>query len=704
MGLMSELRRRNVLRMAGLYVVSAWLVMQIAEVLVGLGAVPEWIGRAVLGVLALGFPIALIFAWVYEITPEGLKRESEVNRAESITHLTGRRMDFIVIAVLAAAVLVFAYDKWWGDEPPEKSVAVLAFENMSGDPAQEYFADGISEEILNLLAQTPGLTVISRSSAFSFKGKNTPIPEVARQLNVAHVLEGSVRRVGNQVRITAQLIEASSDSHMWSQSYDRTLDDVFIVQDEIAEAISRVLKVKLAGVAGGKSMPSPPATSSPEAYDAYLKGRQLIHERTSEALQEAIGLLELSISLDSSFAPAHAHLAIATLLHRGYSNVEGRHIAALHLERAQALKPDLAETHAGRALYSLHDDPESAVVYAERALELNPSYVDAMHWLAIALYAVGRVEESRALHEREIVIDPLSIVARRTYATDLMYRGQTGEAHEIADRIVAQSPTAGYSLHARIAFWGEGDLANAVSWGLRASRNNFHAWAALGNVGEYAEAARLGGAGDYWFLATKGEWDEAVRVARGTLQARPNSAIANSDVAEVLYRAGRFEEALALYERALELSPEGRPILAWGPYYMIQLAVTRRRTGDEQGAREAAEMIRQLVAENSAEGSHQEYDLNLAMLAAFDHDAAGAIAALRSAVLRGLTWKVILDDPVFDYLQENPEFIALRQELDEILAREREKILQLICFDNPVPDEWQPLPETCEGVVAQTAL
>ena len=206
MGLWSELRRRNVLRMAALYVVAAWLVMQVAEVLIGLANLPEWIGPAVLALLAVGFPIALVLSWFYELTPAGISREGETEAADILAHASGRRVDLVVIALLAAGLLLFAWDKWWVGPPPEKSIAVLAFENMSGDASQEYFSDGISEEILNLLAQMPELTVISRSSAFSFKGKDVPLPAIAEQLNVAHVLEGSVRQSGDKLRITAQLI------------------------------------------------------------------------------------------------------------------------------------------------------------------------------------------------------------------------------------------------------------------------------------------------------------------------------------------------------------------------------------------------------------------------------------------------------------------------------------------------------------------
>jgi TolB-like protein len=427
--------------MAVLYLVTAWLVMQVAEVLIGLSALPEWIGPAVLAVLAIGFPIALMFAWIYEITPEGLKLEKDIDRSASITHITGRRMDFIAIAILTGAVILFAIDKWWVDAPPDKSIAVLAFLNMSGDPEQEYFSDGISEEILNLLAQIPELTVISRSSSFSFKGKDTPIPTVAEQLNVAHVLEGSVRRVGDRVRITAQLIDADSDSHLWSQSYDRELDDIFSVQDEIATAISDALKLKLAVIGGEPGYPTAIQAASREAYDAYLHGRELLHHRNREAIEDAVRHLKRSLRLDENFAPAHAQLAIATMLLTSY-------VASPRDE-----------------IYSY--DAEATIEHARNALAANPNYVDAMRWSSRALHRLGRYEEAETMRRRGLVTDPLSITARRGHVNWLAARGRFEEAHELADQLIAQSPAAGYTAHAATSLWSQGKIAEALSWALR---------------------------------------------------------------------------------------------------------------------------------------------------------------------------------------------------------------------------------------------
>jgi TolB-like protein len=283
----SELRRRNVFRMAVLYVVAAWAVMQAAEVLIGLANLPDWVGPTLLIVLAVGFPIALIFSWFFEITPEGLTLEKEVPAGQSITHVTGRRIDFVIIAILSAGMLLFAYDKWWIGPPPDRSIAVLAFENMSGDSDQEYFSDGISEEILNALAGIESLKVIARHSSFSFKGKDVAIATIAEQLNVRHILEGSVRHSGDRVRITAQLIDTEDSSHLWSEAYDRdyNAENLFDIQSEIARAITGRLRMTLTGDEEERLAKVP--TENTEAYAAYLLGRERLKNRKVAELADA---------------------------------------------------------------------------------------------------------------------------------------------------------------------------------------------------------------------------------------------------------------------------------------------------------------------------------------------------------------------------------------------------------------------------------
>jgi len=705
MRLVSELRRRNVLRMAVLYALAAWVIMQVAEVVIDLANLPEWIGPTILGLLAVGFPIAIFFSWFYELTPEGISLEKDVGPAESITHVTGRRLDFIVISLLCAGLILFAYDKWWIGPPPEKSIAVLPFTNMSGDPDQEYFSDGVSEELLNVLAQIKPLKVIARTSSFSFKGQNVDIATVAEKLNVRHVLEGSVRRSGNQVRITAQLIDAVDSTHVWSQTYDRNLGDIFAVQDEIAGAISDALKVELALVAGETVPPTVIRAANTDAYDAYLQGRELIHRRGQENMEAAARHFERALRLDENFAPAHAQLAIAKILYP--ASKEARQTALAHVDRAQELEPDLAEAHAGRAYLAYRaGDPEAMVKHARKALVSNPNYIDAMNWLAIGLSDLGHYEERDAIRKQMLVTDPLSIVGRLNYASWLSFRGRIEEAHELADQLLAQSQWAGYRAHASTSFFGEGKIAESLSWGLRASAgDDFVKWAFIW-VGEYDEARRIDPSIAPWGDAIEGRWDEAIRATQEKLQLDPDSRGAIEDAAEMLYHAGRFDEALPLYERLLDLVPEGRPVPGWWDVpATMRLALARRRAGDEEGAQAAAQIARQDHAVRLAAGEKDQIeDLTEAMLAAFDGHPDRAIAALESAIQRGLRIALYVDDPIFDDLRDDPRFVALRQEMDVLLAVEHEKVLQLICFNNPVPEDWQPMPETCEGVVEQSTL
>ncbi|MDH3902866.1 MAG: hypothetical protein OES90_06560, partial [Xanthomonadales bacterium] len=274
MSFFAELKRRNVFKVAVAYIIVAWLLLQVSDTLVPALHLPEWFNSGVAFVLIIGFPIAMIFAWAFEMTPEGIKKEKDVDRSQSITNVTSQKLNNVIIGVLVLALVYFAIDKFIlapgrtlpgsdqisqqasdhtaetneksaltpvevtpdSIEANNKSIAVLPFVNMSSDPEQEYFSDGLSEELLNLLVKIPELHVAARTSSFSFKGQSIEIPEIASRLNVDHVLEGSVRKSGNQLRITAQLIQADNGYHLWSETYDRQLDNIFQIQDEIAHA------------------------------------------------------------------------------------------------------------------------------------------------------------------------------------------------------------------------------------------------------------------------------------------------------------------------------------------------------------------------------------------------------------------------------------------------------------------------------------
>jgi TolB-like protein len=372
MNFISELKRRNVIRMAGLYLVGAWLITQVAGTVLPMYEAPAWIARSIVTVLAIGFIPAMIFAWVFELTPDGLKRDSDVMPEQSIAPQTARRMERLIIALFALALLFFAFDKFVlapkreaalvsvttqaindkaarrEQSENEKSIAVLAFADLSPNRDQEYFSDGMSEEILNSLVRVKDLKVAGRTSSFSFKGKNEDIRSIGKALGVANVLEGSVRKQGDKVRITAQLIRTKDGFHLWSETYDGDLQDVFELQERIAQAITGKLEVILQGEQ--KSRLVQVGTSNTEAYALYLQATAIFNRREGARFAEAIDMLKKAIALDPRYARAHSRLAA---LYSVYSNYTGGSafstalpLVEFHARRATELDAALAEPFA----------------------------------------------------------------------------------------------------------------------------------------------------------------------------------------------------------------------------------------------------------------------------------------------------------------------------------------------------------------------
>jgi TolB-like protein len=464
----------------------SWLVMQVADVILNNVEAPDWVFHVILLLLGIGLPFAVFFSWAFEITPEGVKREHEVDRSQSITSQTGKKLDRMIIVVLVLALAYFAYDKFVLSPAreaalieattkavaeqtavesgvsiePDKSIAVLPFVNMSNDPDQEYFSDGISEELLNVLAQFPGLRVAARTSSFQFKGQNQDIADIARQLHVNHIIEGSVRKAGNRLRITAQLIDAISGFHLWSETYDRELDDVFAIQDEISASIGDALEIELQLGSGDAppTLPSIPAAASVRAYEYYLKGRQLINQRSRKGIEEAVVALERSLELDERYAPSHAQLAIAiTLLKEGggsFGDLSMEEVLARavpHVDRAFELNPNLAEAFGAKALLaSFQLDYPTAFENGKKALALNPSYVDVINWLYVAFMNTGQWAQATKTMDQMMAVDPLSIIGRMNYAFLLGRTGRFDEAERVADDLEKLNRRASFSIRAVI--------------------------------------------------------------------------------------------------------------------------------------------------------------------------------------------------------------------------------------------------------------
>lgn len=422
MSIFSELRRRNVFRVAVAYVVTAWLVAQVAELALESFGTPDWVIKTILFVLAIGLPIALIFAWAFELTPEGVKREKDVDRSQSITHETGRKLNYTIIGILVVALVlaIATRDVEFGaedssDEPEsvadgEKSIAVLPFVNMSEDPDNEYFSDGISEELLNVLVKVEGLRVASRTSTFSFKGKDISIPEIADALDVEHVLEGSVRKAGDTVRITAQLIDVKTDSHLWSETYDRKLEDVFVIQDEISAHIVEALRVALG--AGEVIQTASHPTDNLEAYEFYLRGRHFWQRRGADNIGKAIELLEKATAADPGFARAWSGLAAAHVTMPAYSDApvdEHYPVALAYANRALEIDPTMAESHAVIAdLLRLDNRWGEAERHYLEAIRLEPKNSTAYLWYSEHLAAVGYREQALAIGLKALALDPFN--------------------------------------------------------------------------------------------------------------------------------------------------------------------------------------------------------------------------------------------------------------------------------------------------------
>jgi len=505
-----ELKRRNVVRVAIAYAVVSWLLLQVADVVLDNIEAPTWVFQAILLLLVIGFPVAIIFAWAFELTPEGLKKEKDVDSGQSITHITGRKIDYLVIVALVLALGFFAVDKFATKpgtaETADRSIAVLAFTDLSPQGDQEYFSDGISEELLNVLAKIPGLRVAARTSSFQFKGQNRDVIDIGEQLNVALVLEGSVRKAGLQIRITAQLVDASNGFHLWSETYDRELANIFAVQDEISAAIVNALKEHL-GLQVEAAVQRR-YTENPDAYDAYLQGWALIKSFNpgvdgSTKLDGARQHFERALAFDSAYALAFVGLAFVEAYYNwiGEGTLDTLTRAEQHARRALAVDPGLSEAHAvlgdihgGRdewaaAIAAYHEairlDPQNAYAWEElawalnsqdppepvkaeqaarEAIRLDPTFLYNYHQLGWALEMQGRYEEAVAAFEQALRINPAFLDGSHGLAHVYLAQGEYGKAlaRFEAEREIQESPKLLRDIAAAHAGLGDSEKALAA--------------------------------------------------------------------------------------------------------------------------------------------------------------------------------------------------------------------------------------------------
>ena len=468
----AELKRRNVFRMAGLYLVGAWLLVQVAGTVLPMFGAPDWLPRSIVILLALGFLPALIFSWVFELTPQGLKRDEDVAPEQSIAPQTARRMDRMIIAVLVLALAYFGFDKFVlaprreaaliattgqshgapaPNESPSsasaKSIAVLPLVNTSGDPGNDYFSDGLSEELIAVLAKIPGLKIIGRSSSFLFKGKSDDSRTIGQKLGVANLLEGSVRKQGERVRIVAELINAADGRELWSDTYDRELKDVFAVQSEIAIAVTEQLKIKLFG-APAKS-DAAPSNNNLAAYNALQQGTFYLRLGSEEGTRKATAFYDEAIRLDPRYALAYANQSfawrqLAATWLGGAETTSAYAKARSAAQNALSLAPDLAEAHEALGWVWLTSDFNFAAAETEflKAEELAPEGARPKNALSYLLAAQGQLGRAEEMTRKALALDPLAVPHYLNLARVLIARDRLDDAEAALRKAIELQPAA----------------------------------------------------------------------------------------------------------------------------------------------------------------------------------------------------------------------------------------------------------------------
>jgi len=724
-GFFEELKRRNVVRVGVAYLVTAWLLLQAADIVLENIEAPLWIMQAFMLFLAIGLPIALIFAWAFELTPEGLKREKDVDRTQSITPQTGRKLDFMIFGIMAAVIVLLLVDRFTGspdDDPgastvitadtssrtlirdgiqaagnetadpepkkPAPSIAVLPFVNMSSDPEQEYFSDGISEEILNALAGVKELKVAGRTSSFAFKGKDQDLRQIGETLGVGHILEGSVRKSGTTVRITAQLIQVEDGFHLWSDTYDRELTNVFEIQDEISTAILEQLKKHLVGVEIPNTLEVAQRTD-PDVFDKYLLAKQRLYERKRLSIESAAELLDKAIAKDPNYAPAYALRGIAALLlsDRNYgemTNAESRSQGKLYLDKALQLDAELAEAWAGMGLYHVNGIGENkqAVVVLEKALEKNPSLIDASNWLQIAYGFLG--ENTKALAVLEGIIERDPLYSPGITNTVLMYNlfGEQEKSWALLERTKPFMPGEPQILQAEGQTWQSlGEHAKALPLLEEALKSqptdgvirNFRGWSLI-QTGQFERAAEAGMPWQKVFaLGNLDRREEALILAKkladsegfvGPYLAQLDLTGQHQQIVEFI--ESRFAD-LAAFEAQYPNDGSGYDL-------MLSIAQAYARVGNEQKFADAMKRIRAAHDRDYAQGVKDHLflarDAQYYVLAG---DLARATSLLAQAVDGGLVLPVRLERvwPTWQSLSGDPEFEAIQAQMFQRLNIER---------------------------------
>lgn len=705
LNLLTELRRRNVFRVGAAYMVVAWLLIEVADTVFPRLGLPDWTVTLVIALVMLGFPLALFLAWAYELTPQGIRRTRDAESPGPVMPVTGRKLDFAIIAVLLVALGWFAWDRFVagpaapeaGPGRAEASIAVLPFTDLSAAGDQEYFGDGLAEEILNLLAGVRELKVSGRTSSFSFKGKDTPIPDIGRALGVAHVLEGSVRKSGDRLRITAQLVKTDDGFHLWSETFDRQLADIFAIQDEIAGAIAGALQLTLVGeIAGAGNL---------DAYDLYLQSRPLVYSRNPQNLREARRLIDRALELDPDYPPALAASGeLWQLLSDNINSygdipeIEARAKARKDLERALVLDPGLADTHAALGLLFMNlGDHATADGHLARALAINPSLTNANHWYVLNLSRSGRGREAVVAGKRFAELDPLFLI---NLSTLVFYHATVGEfeaAEQLAQRLQRSYPEYGRAaaMVANIHSW-RGRQAAAKAAADRALELDADALFNRGTaewisyqLGDCERAISYSiGVTEVLCMVSLGRETEALARAKARLDASPESEEAISAWLQGLSLSGRHEDLLAWMDERGYGVADLRAFFSVDIYQgggLSPLAAAQRATGRETELRATLRHWGETLAFLEGNGYASGWFIYAqAAHAALGNERDTALARLAEAIDVGFRDPLLGRAPAFEPWHDDPEFLVQVERVRELINIERARLGM-----EPMPAAWR---------------
>jgi TolB-like protein/DNA-binding winged helix-turn-helix (wHTH) protein/Tfp pilus assembly protein PilF len=722
MSLIAELKRRNVFRVAAAYGIVAWLLVEVASVVLPTFEAPDWVMKVFTFLLILGFPIALIFAWAFELTPEGLKREKDVEAAESITHTTGRKLDFAIIGLLVIAIIYFALDKFvleqariTAESAPaaelvarDKSIAVLLFDNLSGNAANEAFTKGIHDDILTQISKISALKVIARTSVERLD-PTLNIREIGAQLGVAAVLEGGVQRAEDRVRINVQLIDCQTEAHLWAETYDRELTaaNIFSIQSDVAKTVADALRATLSPEEQDRLATVP--TENLAAYEAYLLGKQRFARMTSVALAEAVDYFQQAIDLDPNFALAHVELANSYTFQAGWFGLPRDQAVAkakVLIKRALELDGRLGEAYAALANMQDWNDFENSQEKFRRALELNPNSATTYFFYGNLMRLSGRLEQALTLHRKGVELDPLSAVMINQVGQDLDALGRFDEGLSWYERSFDVDP--GYPLNLwtiGLHHWLiSGEYGEAARWlrkGLIADPGDPFSSAHLGrffmDLGDPNQAEKWIhrsielspeslGANQSMILLHLYRGDPASGLEYGrkafalgqswTLQVYPVELLGDHEL-----RAGRYTEALALYEKIHpELLNEDEPRVHNRNYRVaIDLASVFYKAGEQDRADLLLKLSFQHINALTRLG-WDGYGIADVQIYALQGEKQKALAALRQAIdegWRSFWWYSLRLDPTLETLHDEPEFQAMVAEIEADMAAQLARVREM---------------------------